>query len=217
MSIRILIADDHTILRQGVRALLEGQGDFEVVGEAGDGRVAVHLAFERKPDVIIMDITMPDLNGIEAARQILAHAPQTRLLFLSMHSDKRFVTRVMHAGAAGYLLKDCVGDELVSAIHQVVAGRTYVSRGVAGATDAAIGATTDPSAQPPTEVLTPREREVLQLLAEGRSTKGIAFHLKVSAKTVETHRLRIMRKLEIFTVAELTKYAIREGLTTPET
>jgi DNA-binding NarL/FixJ family response regulator len=215
MSTRILIADDHAILRQGVQALLEHEDDMEVVGEAADGRTAVRLCEQLHPDIVLMDISMPDLNGIEATRQIVAAHPTTRVVVLSMHQDKRFVAQVLQAKAVGYLLKDCVSDELVRAMRVVASGQTYLSPAIAGTVveDYLQGGSDDaPSAAP----LTPREREVLQLIAEGSSTKQTALELGISAKTIETHRQRIMKKLDIFSIAELTKYAIREGLTTPE-
>ncbi len=214
MSIRVLLADDHTILRQGLAALLNSQGDMEVVAEAADGRAACELTGQLAPDVVIMDLSMPDLNGVEAARRIVDNHPSCRVLMLSMYSDKRFVARALSAGASGYLLKDCVDEELVRAIRAVVEGRTYLSPDIAGAVvgdyvsgNSASGQATD---------LTPREKEVLQLLAEGHSTKQIATELGISPKTVETHRQRTMDKLDIHSVAELTKYAIREGLTSAD-
>jgi two-component system response regulator NreC len=212
MSIRVLLADDHKIVRQGLRSLLEKQHGMEVIAEAEDGRTAVQLARKLSPDVVVMDIAMPDLNGIGATRQIIAEAPGVKVVALSMHSDKRFVTRMLRAGASGYLLKDCAFEELARAISAVVANQIYLSLGIAGVVVEDYVRhvpETGPS-------LTPRECEVLQLLAEGSSTKEIAARLHVSVKTVETHRRHIMEKLDIHTIAELTKYAIREGLTSPE-
>jgi len=215
--IRILLADDHQIMREGLRALLEQQPGVEVVAEAQDGRTAVKLVGELSPDVAILDIGMPDLNGIEATRRIMQEVKGVKVIGLSMHSDKRFVSEMLKAGASGYLLKDCALEELARAIHAVVENKIYLSPGIAGVV---IGdyvqhlATAEPASAP---VLTGREREVLQLMAEGKSTKQIALHLKVSVKTVETHRQNIMRKLDVYSVAELTKYAIREGLTSLET
>ena len=203
MSIRILLADDHKIIREGLRSLIEKQSDMEVVAEAGNGRAAVQLAQQLRPDVLIMDITMPDLNGIDATKQIIHYAPGVKVIALSVHSDSRFVTRILEAGASGYLLKDCAFEELATAIRAVTADQDYVCSSV----------TPELSF---TFVLTPREREVLQLLAEGRSTKQIASSLHLSLKTVETHRRNIMEKLKVNSVAELTKYAIREGLTSLE-
>jgi two-component system response regulator NreC len=212
MPTRILIADDHKIFREGLRTLLQNRGDIEVIGEADNGRSVVGLAAELRPDVVIMDVAMPDLNGIEATRQIMSGRAPAKVLALSMHSDSRFVTRMLQAGAQGYLLKDCAFEELALAIDTIVGDGVYLSPGVTGVVirdyvqhlaegDAGIAA------------LSPREREVLQLVAEGLTTKDIAGKLHISVKTVETHRKQIMDKLEIRSVAELTKYAVREGLT----
>ncbi len=212
MSIGVLLADDHRIIRQGLRSLLEKQPDMEVVAEAENGRTAVQLARRLSPDVVVMDIAMPDLNGIEATQQIIAEAPGVKIVALSMHSDKRFVARMLKAGASGYLLKDCAFEELARAIRTVAVNQIYLSPGIAGVVVEDFVrhvSETDSS-------LTPREREVLQLLAEGSSTKEIAARLQVSVKTVETHRRHIMEKLDIHTIAELTKYAIRQGLTSLE-
>jgi DNA-binding NarL/FixJ family response regulator len=217
MSIRILLADDHKIIRDGLRSLLEKQPDLEVVAEAGNGAKTVKLAQKLKPDVVIMDITMPDLNGIEATYQIMAEFPNVKVIALSMHSDRRFVVGMLKAGASGYLLKDCAFDELIHTVHTVVSNRIYLTPGI---TDIVVDdylrqmSTTNSSV---TSVLTAREREVLQLLAEGKTTKQIADHLYLSVKTIETHRRQIMLKLDIHSIAELTKYAIREGLTPLET
>ena len=216
MSISVVLADDHEIIRNGLRSLLEKETDIEVVGETQDGRTAVRLAKDLNPDVIVMDVSMPDLNGIEATGEISSRAPRTRVLGLSMHSDRRFVARMLQAGAAGYLLKECAYDEFVRAVRTVASGKTYLSPGVAdGIVEAFVRR---PSAEAPAaaSVLTPRQREVLQLVAEGRSTKQVAAHLHVSTKTVDTHRHEIMNKLGLRSIAELTKFAIREGLTSLE-
>ena len=213
MGIRIVLADDHKIVRDGLRSLLENQQDIEVVAEAEDGRTTVKQAQEFLPDVIIMDISMHDLNGIEATRQITTKSPGVKVLALSMHSDKRFVTGMLRAGASGYLLKESAFRELVNAIRVVASNQTYLSPRIAGmVTEDYVHhlSATDSSTR---LTLTAREREVLQLLAEGKSTKQMAAHLHVSVKTIETHRQKIMDKLDIYNVAELTKYAIREGLT----
>jgi DNA-binding NarL/FixJ family response regulator len=214
MSTRILIADDHRIMREGLRALLGAQGDITVVGEAEDGRRAVELATRLRPDIVIMDITMPGLNGIEATRQIIAATPGTKVIALSIHSDRRFVQQMFEAGANGYLLKEGAFEELARAIHAVANGRAFVSPGVAGILiEDCVRHMTGraESAGPPP--LSGREKEVLQLLAEGKTTKEIAVILHVGGKTVESHRRQVMLKLQINSVAELTKYAIREGLT----
>ena len=215
MSIRVLLADDHKLLRQGLRTLLEEEPDITVVGEASNGRMARNLVRRLRPDVILMDVAMPDLNGIEAARQIRGLLPATRLLALSMHADKRFVAGMLKAGAAGYLLKDCDRSELLSAIRSVFAGGTYLSPEVAGSIVESYVRSPrqdEPQASPDI-VLSVREREILQLVSEGLSTKQIATRLGVSVKTVETHRKRVGQKLGLHSTAELTKYAIREGMT----
>jgi two-component system response regulator NreC len=213
MSVRIILAEDHRITREGLVNLLKERSDMEVVGEAENGREAVKLASELSPDLVIMDVTMPDLNGIDATRIITSGSNNTKVIALSMYSDKQFVQGMIQAGASGYLLKDCAFEELVSAIQAVIQGDTYLSPGIAGIVvrDYLNKLTTDRSSAD--TVLTTREREVLQLIAEGNSTKEIASRLSVSVKTVETHRRQIMEKLGIFSIAELTKYAIREGLT----
>jgi DNA-binding NarL/FixJ family response regulator len=209
MNIKVLLVDDHKIVRHGLRALLEKEADMDVVSEAGSGRDAVQLAGELLPDVIVMDIAMPDMNGIDAARRIVADHPECRILALSMLGDKRFVFEMFSAGAKGYLFKDCAADELVRAIRAVHHGEMYLSSQIAGIVIKDFIKLT-PEASPD---LTSREREVLQLIAEGKNAKEIAFILKLSSKTVDTFRQSIMKKLGLKTVAELTKYAIREGLT----
>ena len=216
MSVKVILADDHRIVREGLHSLLEKEPDMEVVGEADNGRATVEMARDLKPDVIVMDITMPELNGIEATRQVLAGAPGVRVLALSMHSDKRFVAGVLGAGATGYLLKDCALEELVRAIRVVVADQTYLSPGIAGIVVKGYMRYLPEAENSMLSALTAREREVLQLLAEGKTVKEIGYTLHLSVKTVETHRQQIMKKLDIRTVAELTKYAIREGLTSLE-
>jgi DNA-binding NarL/FixJ family response regulator len=209
---RILIADDHKIFREGLRTLLSNQPGVVVVGEADNGRSTVAMTSELAPDVVIMDVAMPELNGVDATRQIVGEHPATKVLALSMHADRRFVTRMLTAGAHGYLLKDCAFEELTLAIQTVLADDVYLSPGVAGVVVRAMQSrASEPGAHAPE--LTPREREVLQLVAEGRTTRDIANRLHVSVKTIETHRKQIMDKLELRSVAELTKYAVREGLT----
>jgi DNA-binding NarL/FixJ family response regulator len=210
---RVLLADDHKILRQGLRTLLEQEEDIEIVGEADNGRLSVKLAGELAPDVVIMDVAMPDLNGIDATRRIMETEPRTRVLALSMHSDGRYVKGMLQAGARGYILKDCAAEELTRAIRTVMADQVYVSPGVTGTIVDDYVRQLSASAEEPA-TLTHREREVLQLLAEGGSTAFIASELHLSVKTIETHRKRIMDKLRLHSIAELTKYAIREGITT---
>ena len=227
---KVLLADDHRIVREGLRSLLEAQEDMQVVAEAGDGRQALELAATHEPDVVVMDVAMPQLNGIEATRRIVADQPDTKVVALSMHSDRRYVAEALKAGASGYLIKDGAFDELVSAIRAVIANKVYLSPRVAGVVvddyvrrlpseaggdegEVNRGRGAVPSAF---QKLTAREREVLQLMAEGFATKEIASRLHVSVKTVETHRRQLMDKLQLYSVAEVTKYAIREGLTSLE-
>jgi DNA-binding NarL/FixJ family response regulator len=213
VDIRIVLADAHQLVREGLRSLLERQADMEVVGEAEDGRNALRLVEKLSPDVVILEVGMPRLNGIDTTRQIAIASPGVKVIGLSMHSDKRFVSEMLRAGAAGYVLKSCAFEEVASAIRAVVASHVYLSRQVASvvAKDYVRALSTrEPGDSSP---LSQREREVLQLLAEGTKTKEIATSLFVSPKTVETHRQHIMAKLNIYSVAGLTKYAVREGLT----
>jgi two-component system, NarL family, response regulator NreC len=211
----ILIVDDHQILRQGLRSLIEKIPGLEVLAEAEDGRTAVHLAQTLKPQLVIMDVGLPDLNGIEATRQVLIVSPHTRVIGLSMHSDRRFVANMLKAGASGYLLKDSAFEELATAIRAVLAGKSYLSQEVAHVVfqDYVAGPKSESSAF---SILTLREREVLQLIAEGRSNRQIAEALYLSIKTVETHRQQIMNKLNLHNVADLVRYSIREGLSSLE-
>ena len=213
MKMRIILADDHNIVRQGLRSLIEQELGMEVVGEADNGRRTVELARNLKPDLIIMDVSMPGLNGIEATRRITSDHPDIKVLGLSMHADKRFVAGILKAGASGYLLKDCAFDEMAGAIFAVANGGTYLSPGVAGAVVQDYISRLPDHDESASAVLTPREREVLQLLAEGHPTRIIAHRLNLSVKTIETHRRQLMEKLDAHSIAELTKYAIREGLT----
>ncbi|MEM7166603.1 MAG: response regulator transcription factor [Planctomycetota bacterium] len=214
MTTRVLLVDDHKIIRDGLRKLLEEQSGYEVVGEAADGREGVRLALELRPDIVVMDIAMKGLNGVEATQKILSEAPRIQVIALSMHSDAPYVSRMLKAGARGYLLKDCAFEELTTALQQVAERRLYLSPQVTGVVvdDYVRKMDTDDGAEPRPE-LTPKEREVLQLLAEGQSTKEMASTLSVSVKTIETHRGNIMNKLELRSIAELTKFAIRSGLT----
>ena len=217
MSIKIILADDHRLFREGLRALLEKEADFEVVGEAGNGRTALELAAELRPDVVVMDISMPDLNGMEATRQIIQCVANTKVVGLSIHSDKRFVEGMLKAGASGYLLKDSTHKELAQAVRAAIADQTYLSPAIAGkVANGYMQAGRSGAAHAKVKVLTPREREVLQLLAKGDSSKDIAAGLHISVKTAESHRQQVMNKLKIHSVAELTKFAIREGLTSLE-
>jgi DNA-binding NarL/FixJ family response regulator len=216
MSIKIILADDHTIVRHGLSKLLQQEKDMEVIAQAKDGHSTVELVKEMSPDIVVMDIGMPDLNGIDATRQIRSESPKVKVIGLSMHSGRRFVAEMLKAGASGYLLKDCAVEELTVAIKTVMAGKTYLSPDIANVV-------VENYVRHPSEkggsvfsVLSEREREVLQLMAEGKTTKQIAKRLHVSPKTVEGHRIRIMNKLDIDSVAQLTKYAIQEGLTSTE-
>lgn len=213
MAIRVLLADDHRITRDGLRGLLEMQEEIEVVGEAGTGREAVEQARQRRPDVVVMDVSMPDLNGVEATRQITAADRPPKVIALSMHEDRRSVARMLRAGAAGYLLKDTAFEEVIRAIQEVADDGTYLSPRIAGAVVDDYIHNLKPETPLAESILTDREREVLQLIAEGLSTKQIAARLHVSVKTVGTHRMHLMEKLNVHSIAGLTKYAIREGLT----
>ncbi len=213
MSITILLADDHGILREGLRRLLEDQADMEVVGQAENGRDAVRLARELSPDIAILDISMPDLNGIEATRRIVSRCPGTKVLALSMHSHERFVQEMLAAGASGYVLKECAIQELVGAIEVVVAGGTYLSPAMVSMVAKQVVGQPSSGSEPASGALSGREREVLQLLAEGKSAKEIAWTLGISASTIRVHRKNLMDKLGMDNLPELTKYAIREGLT----
>jgi len=217
---RILLVDDHQILLQGLRGMLEEHPDYEVIGEASNGRIAVEMARELKPDAVLMDIAMPDLNGIEATRQIIKESPTTKIIALSMHEDPLFVREMLRAGASGYLLKESAFDELIRALRAVSANQAFFSPAVARVVmgdyvDRVQGKQSPAQASGSRvfDVLSAREREVLQLIAEGNSTRDIAKQLFVSVKTVEGHRRLIMQKTGIKSVAELTRYAIREGIT----
>jgi len=211
--VRILLADDHTVMRAGLRLLLERHDNFEVVGEAADGREAVEIAAAQKPDVVVMDVAMPHLNGVEAARQILSRNPDTAIVMLSMHSDESYVLRSLKAGARGYLLKDSAEADLIAAIRAIVEGRSFFSPGVrALLKEDYIYRLQKFGADDTYELLTAREREVLQLVAEGRSNKEVASLLGLSLYTVETHRTHILQKLNLHSVPELILYAVRKGI-----
>jgi two-component system response regulator NreC len=212
---RAIIADDHRIMREGLRSLLERSGDFECIAEADDGYQAVKLATELRPDIVIMDIAMPNLNGIEATRQIKSELPEVEVVVLSMHATRNYVLQVLQAGASAYLLKDSAFEELSTALLAISRGGMYLSPAItkmAALANLKGGPSGGIAGQ--LEHLTKRELQVLQLIAEGKSTKDIAARLELSVKTVETHRKQIMDKLEIRSIAGLTKYCIREGLTT---
>jgi DNA-binding NarL/FixJ family response regulator len=210
---KVLLVDDHKIIRDGLRAILEKQPEIDVVGEAADGHEAIECAQQAGPDVIVMDVSMRGLNGIDATARIVSERPGIKVIGLSMNSDRRYVLAMLSAGAGGYILKDAASQELIHALRTVAAGHTYLSPEITGiVVDTAVHASR-PAEAAPASALSTREREVLQLLAEGRTSKDIAAQLHIAVTTVDTHRRQIMAKLKIRTIAELTKYAIREGLT----
>ena len=209
--VRVLLADDHNLFRAGVRGLLKSFGGFDIVGEAMDGQEAVALAERERPDVLLMDVGMPGLNGIEAAERVRAVAPATRVIILSMHTGEEHVMRALKAGAAGYVLKDAQPDELERGLRQVARGELYLSPAVATYVFQSYANGGGPG-HTALERLTPRQREVLQLIAEGYTTKAIASRLHVSVKTVETHRARLMERLGIHDVPGLVRFALRRGL-----
>ncbi len=209
--IRVLLADDHAIVREGLRALLEREPDIQVVAEAGDGREALRLAQETRPDVVALDLSMPLLNGLEAARQMAQWERGPRSILLTMHAEDRYVLEALRAGVRGYVLKKQAAADLVRAIREVAGGSAYLSPGISSGIADALRASVPPPAQP----LTAREREVLQLVAEGKTTKEIAGILGVSVKTADAHRTRLMQKLNIHDIAGLTRYAVRQGLVQP--
>ncbi len=212
MSIRLLLADDHNVVRSGMRSLLEREPDLEVIGEVASGREAVLLAKKLRPDIVLMDVTMPDLNGVEATRQINAEVPEVKVIGLSMHSRREFVEGMLQAGAAGYQLKSCSIDDLCAAIRAVAEDKVYLDPNIAGLVVEGYRRHLEDSGEEKAAPLSPREREVLQLVAEGLTSKEIADRLFLSSKTVALHRQQIMSKLGIRTVAGLTKYAIKIGL-----
>jgi len=213
MGIKILIADAHKILREGISCLLGNEPGMEVVGEAEDGRAALQLARELQPDVIVMETIMPNLNGIEAARQIVNEQPETKIIALSAHSDRRSVSEMLRAGAAGYVTKQCSCQELILAIRKVISNCTYLSPEISGIVVEGYVHHIPKQDDSAYSVLTAREREVLQLIAEGKTTKVVAKELYVSPKTIEWHRGQLMKKLGVESIAELVRYAISEGLT----
>ena len=211
--IRILLADDHTVMRSGLRLLLERQPNLSVVAEAADGREAVTLAAAEKPDVVVMDIAMPQLNGVEASRQIINHSPQIAIAILSMHSDESYVIRSLKAGARAYLLKDSAEADLIQAIYAIREGKSFFSPAVRRILkEDYMRQLNEVGAEDSYELLTTREREVLQLVAEGKSNKEVANLLNLSLYTVETHRTHILQKLNLHSVPELILYAVRKGI-----
>lgn len=208
MKIRILLADDHAVVRHGFRMILDAQSDMEVVGEVSNGREAVEAATEIQPDLVVMDVTMPELNGIEATRRIAAAAPRTRVLALSMHKDSVYVREILRAGARGYLLKDSGEGDLLTAVRAVAKGEGYLSPAVSEA----VLSDYRKHVTNPIDLLTSREREVLQLIAEGKTNKDIAVALSLSVYTVEAHRGRIMEKLNLHSTGELVRFAVRNGV-----
>lgn len=214
-SVRVLIADDHSILRAGLRALLTELPDTSVVADTGDGREVVELVKAHRPDIVLMDISLPGLNGLEATVRLTKEYPNTRVLILSMHSSEEYVVRALRSGAAGYLLKDAAPQELEFAIDAIRRGNTYLSPAISRhVIDDYLRRAEDH--QLPLDQLTPRQREILQLIAEGKSTKDIAFILSVSVKTVETHRAQLMDRLQIFDIPGLVRLAVRTGLVSTE-
>lgn len=213
--VRLIIADDHLLMREGLRSLLESEERFSIVGEANDGQEAVELVRSLTPHLVVMDVSMPDLNGIEATRLIIEENPNIKVVALSGHSNMVFVREILEAGASAYVLKSRAYEDLVRAVNEVMTGRKYLTPDIAsGVVSEYVELSAASDKDSAFVMLTPRERQVLQQLAEGRSTKEMADNLSVSVKTVETHRRNIMEKLELHTVADLTKYAVREGLTT---
>lgn len=213
MAMKVLLADDHEIMREGLCALLRKDDTIEIVGQAADGRTAVEMAKQLQPDMVIMDISMPNLNGIDATRQMIAEIPGLMVMALSTHSDRNMVAKMLKAGASGYMLKESAFTELMTGINAMKAGHTYLCPRVSEIVlSDYVSLLSDPK-RSSDDILTPREREVLQLVAEGYTTKEIALKLEVSAKTIDSHREHIKDKLGIHTIAELTKYALRDGLT----
>lgn len=215
MSIRVILADDHQIVREGLRLILGQIPEVEVVSEADTGRTAVELAKQLSPDVVVMDIGMPDLNGMEATRQILAHNPKVKVIGLSTYSDKRYVRGMLEAGAYAYVVKVAAGEELIRAIRAANRNKKYLSPDIIDTVVDGYLSKMSQSYESAGPILGAREREVLQLVAEGKSSGEIAAHLHISTRTVEAHRQNIMKKLGLHSVAELTKYAVHEGLTSP--
>ena len=217
MKTNIVLADDHHVIREGLRLLLEREKDLSVLAEADSGRAALSAVKKFNPDLVVMDVSMPELNGMEATRKILSEAPGTKVLALSMYSDKRFVEGMFQAGVSGYILKNCIARELVSAIRLVANGQVYISPQIAGTIVEGFLSQASPERDTRWNMnrkgLTDREREILQLISEGQNTKEIAGNLHLSSKTVDAHRRNLMEKIGVHSIAELTKFAIREGIT----
>jgi DNA-binding NarL/FixJ family response regulator len=216
-NVRILVADDHDVVRRGLKSLLQDQPGWEVCGEANTGRVAVERVRQLKPDVVVLDITMPELNGLEATRQITKLSPETQVLILTVHESEQLANDVLKAGARGYVLKSDAGRDLVAAIHALRARKTFFTSKAARLVSENVlkGDTTSDEDGTESSHLTPREREIVQLLAEGKSNKEVADVLGISVKTVETHRTNIMRKLNFHSISELVRYAIRNSIVSP--
>lgn len=210
MKVQILLADDHKVVRDGLQSVLEKQTEFEVIGVAGDGRETIEMAKRIQPDIIVMDISMPNVGGIEATLQIKATCPAVKILALSVHSQGAIVAQMIRAGASGYVPKTCAAKELIEAIRTIMHGHTYISLEVMDSVADYLSFNPD-NTTTPSQNLTPREREVLTLIAEGKTTKEMADGLNLSERTIEFHRHNIMDKLGIHSIAELTKYAVREG------
>lgn len=213
MNTTVVVVDDHKIMRDGLRNILENESNIEIIGEADNGRDAVKLILEKKPDIAIMDIGMPEMNGVEATRQIVKESSDVKIIALSMHYDMQFVQGMIKAGAKGYLLKDCAGAELISAIKTVSKDNTYICQEITNSLIDDFSKAQSVEYVGDESILTNRENEILQLLTEGKTTKQIAQDLFISVKTVEAHRTNIMHKLDIRNLPELTKYAIRKGIT----
>jgi two-component system response regulator NreC len=212
-KLKILLADDHALLRLGLRKILEERPEWQVIAEAGDGRTAVRQTLELSPDVVVLDIGMPLLNGIEVTRQIIRRLPSVGVLILSMHADEAYITQALRAGARGYLLKDSAGTELIRAFSAVAAGKSFFSPAVAKVMlDDYVQRLADKGIEDRYELLSEREREILQLVAEGHSSKGVAELLSISPATVETHRAHILQKLDVHSTAELVLYAVRRRI-----
>ncbi|BCS53536.1 response regulator transcription factor [Geobacter sp. SVR] len=213
-TIKVILVEDHAIFRTGLKTILDDEPAIEIAGETGKGLESISMAVALRPDIIIMDIGLPDLDGIESSRRILDAAPECRVIMLSMHNEPEIVCAALDAGAHGYLLKDCAAEELLEGIATVLRGETFISRHVAGAVVRTLLTQSKP-ASPASPKLSPRETQILAMLTQGKNNKEIAFELAISIKTVETHRQQLTRKLNLYSLADLTRYAIRTGLISP--